>query len=209
MTLKTKLQMMNNKKRKNFSARNTAILSLLWLIVFTSCSKDKTTENIEYQGITEIRSAATDPGEEVVSGVVGLRVFEWIIEPGDDGLFSTALDCSYGPGFCNNPAGTSNIFLDFGVEIDESFENGGDAITLMSLDQVNHKLLLRFTEIREGWFDEGGYLDGTFGAPELTLDPELTDLLGADLITLEEGIYEMIEDPVTGDYLVNIDVFVE
>lgn len=155
---------------------------LFCIIAAISCSKEGTSSSDN----EELKAAAAPE----VNMMASLRL------DGDTGR------CPYGPGFCP-------IKPPFGPLPEFSFENGGDAFTKASLDNTNSTLNLKFIEIRSEWYTEGGYIDGKFTTPEFDLDTELAEALGADRVTIKDGVYDMAEDESTGEYSVVIDVVIE
>jgi hypothetical protein len=108
--------------------------------------------------------------------------------------------CPYGPGFCpdySSPLSTGHFVV------------GTDANGSVSLNANNGAITMSITQIRPDWFNEGGYLNGTFTAPELALDGDIAGLLGVNSITLVAGVYDMIEDRPTGHYKVVVDVVIQ
>lgn len=188
--------MMNSKtKPVKYGLIITGVLSLVML--YTSCSKDETMTNPESQKNVELSDqiVSQDPATQIPYGPQSAADVSFGLKiDGDTGT------CPYGPGFCpdySSPLTTGHFVM------------GTDANGSISLNANNSTLTLGITQIRPDWFDEGGYLNGTFTAPELELSEEITDLLGVNSITLIEGVYDMIEDGPTGHYKVVVDVVIQ
>ncbi|UTW66899.1 hypothetical protein KFE94_01935 [bacterium SCSIO 12643] len=187
---------MNSKtKPVKFGLIVTGVLSLVML--YTSCSKDETITNSESHKniLLNEEVVSVDPATQIPYGPENQnQVYYGLKLDGDTGT------CPYGPGFCpdyDSPLTTGDYVL------------GTDASGSISLNASNNTLTLNIGQIREGWFDEGGYIDGTFTAPELELGEEIAELLGVNSIILIEGVYDMIEDEATGGYKVTVDVIIE
>ena len=170
----------------------TSVLSLVML--YTSCSKDETMTNPESQKNIELSDqiVSQDPATQAPYGPTQ-SVGYYLKLDGDTGT------CPYGPGFCPDYSSP----LTTGHYVSGTDANG--SITLNS----NSTITLIITQIRPGWFNEGGYLDGTFSIPELTLDENISNSFGASAITLMEGVYDMVTDGSTGHYTIVVDVVVQ
>lgn len=168
--------------------------TLLFTLLYTSCSKDETMVNPEHQEnrFLNEQESATNGLTQTPFGPTQ-SVGYYLKLDGDTGT------CPYGPGFCPDYSSP----LTTGHYISGTDANG--SITLNS----NSTITLVITQIRPGWFNEGGYLDGTFSIPELTLDENIANSLGVNAITLMEGVYHMVTDGTTGHHTIVVNVIVQ
>ena len=181
--------------------KNISIQLLIVMTMLISCKSDIGFNMESSENILSIHSPK--PSENILNSGNLTKLFTVPL------MWWNGDYCFIGPGFCYYAMDQSPWpIFDYNKPLidDNNYyeESGNDALTYVSLDIENNLISFEIIDIRDGWFEEGGYIDGTFSVSNLNLGSQFADHFDVEEIILNEGIYEMIMDEETGHYLVII-----